>query len=115
MAFVDGPDDEISYMALQAGTPILSSDGQTIGHVAHVLGDLEEDVFDGIGYRHGLLGQRMLPRHVIALITRSAVHLSIPAAEVQEASATYSEERIYTARERGKKARWGKDEDEERY
>ncbi len=109
------PDDEISYLALQTGTAIVAADGHVVGHVTHVLGDLEEDVFDGIGYRHGLLGQRMLPRRVIAQITRAAVHLSIPFSDVEQVSTTYAEERIYSAREHGKKARWGKDEDEERY
>lgn len=117
MAFddTDSPDDEISWMALQGGTDVLCSDGKKLGHVTHVLGDLEEDVFDGIGFRHGLLGQRMLPRSVIARITRSAVYLSIPSEEVDQTATAYSEERILTAREHGKKLRWGKDNDEEYY
>ncbi len=117
MAFDDleGPDDEISFMALQAGTPIVTSDGQTVGRVTHVLGDLEEDIFDGIGYRHGLFGQRMLPRRAVARITHAAVHLSIPLADVEKTSSAYAEERIYQAREQGKKARWSRDDDEERY
>jgi uncharacterized protein YrrD len=38
----------ISYQVLEAGTPVLSSDGEEIGNVAHVLADENEDVFDGI-------------------------------------------------------------------
>ncbi len=38
----------ISYEVLEAGTPVLSSDGQVVGHVVHVLADEAEDVFDGV-------------------------------------------------------------------
>src|SRR5690349_19833277 len=37
-----------SYLTLEKGTPVLSSDGEQIGHVAHVLADADADVFDGI-------------------------------------------------------------------
>jgi hypothetical protein len=37
-----------SYLTLSVGTPVLSSDGERIGYVAHVLADANVDVFDGI-------------------------------------------------------------------
>ena len=37
-----------SYLALTAGTPVYSSDGEQIGKVRHVLAAEDEDVFDGI-------------------------------------------------------------------
>jgi hypothetical protein len=37
-----------SYLTLSEGTPVLSSDGERIGEVAHVLADANADVFDGI-------------------------------------------------------------------
>lgn len=37
-----------SYLALPAGTPVYSSDGEQVGTVKHVLAAEEEDVFDGI-------------------------------------------------------------------
>lgn len=37
-----------SYLALAAGTPVLSSDGERVGAVEHVLADPEADIFDGI-------------------------------------------------------------------
>ena len=45
-----------SYMALSAGTPIYSADGEQIGKVAHVLADESEDVFDGIVIGEHLFG-----------------------------------------------------------
>jgi hypothetical protein len=38
----------ISYMAAEAGLPVHSSDGVRIGTLAHVLADVDDDIFDGI-------------------------------------------------------------------
>jgi hypothetical protein len=40
--------EPISYLALKEGTAVLSSDGEPIGKVAHVLADADDDIFDGI-------------------------------------------------------------------
>ena len=40
--------DPGSYLTLAEGTPVLTSDGERIGEVAHVLADADEDVFDGL-------------------------------------------------------------------
>ena len=40
--------EPISYMALEQGTEVRSSDGERIGEVAHVLADFDDDIFDGI-------------------------------------------------------------------
>ncbi len=109
------PDDEISWLALEAGTKVLSQDGRLVGHVTHVLGDLEEDIFDGIGVRHGLIGQIMLPRSAVGTITRAAVHLTVPEAEVGQVAKVYAEERIFRAQQSGRKLRWGREEDDERF
>lgn len=37
-----------SYLALEAGTPVYSSDGEEVGRVEHVLRDADADIFDGI-------------------------------------------------------------------
>ena len=37
-----------SYLALQPGTAVVSSDGRDLGKVEHVLADPDADIFDGI-------------------------------------------------------------------
>jgi hypothetical protein len=37
-----------SYMALEEGTPVQSAEGEPVGKVAHVLADVDDDIFDGI-------------------------------------------------------------------
>ena len=44
----DAAGEPSSYMALQEGTAVLSADGEPVGKVAHVLADVEDDIFDGI-------------------------------------------------------------------
>jgi len=66
----------ISYMALEVGTPVVTSSGEQIGTVGHVLQVPELDLFDGIVVhtRHGL---RFVDRDHIARITQTAVHCSL--------------------------------------
>ena len=40
--------DPTSYLELPDGVPVLTSDGEEIGSVEHVLADPDADVFDGI-------------------------------------------------------------------
>jgi uncharacterized protein YrrD len=47
----------ISYLVLERGTDVFSADHQAIGHVAHVLADEREDVFDGIVIARGGIGR----------------------------------------------------------
>ena len=48
MSASEAAGEPISYMALEEGTAVLSSDGEPIGKVAHVLADVDDDIFDGI-------------------------------------------------------------------
>ena len=90
-----GPDDEISWLAVTPGLPVVSSDGQVIGHVTHILGDAGEDIFDGVGFRQGLGSPKMLPQDAIETITGRHILLKLSAAEAAAQAAPYSEEAIY--------------------
>jgi hypothetical protein len=59
---------QIAYVALEHGTPVYDRDGQHIGVVVQVLGDLPDDVFDGL-----LVHTRPLPgRHLFAAFDQIA-------------------------------------------
>jgi len=68
--------EPISYLALQAGTSVLTSSGNEFGTVHHVLQLPEFDLFDGISVKtkHGL---RFVDRDQIAEITRTTVRCSL--------------------------------------
>ena len=68
--------EPVSYLTLQAGTPVTSSDGERVGTVAHVLYDADEDIFDGIVVEthHG---HRFVDAPEVAAIHSDDVRLSI--------------------------------------
>ncbi|MGA7703675.1 MAG: PRC-barrel domain-containing protein [Solirubrobacteraceae bacterium] len=71
----------ISYVALEPGTPVYSSDGEHVGSVTHVLSVPEEDVFDGIviDEREGPGGHRFADAEDIEAIHERAVTLKLDA------------------------------------
>jgi hypothetical protein len=73
----------ISYLALEVGTPVRSSSGNTIGSVEHVLQVPEEDLFDGIVMTTDR-GLRFVDRDQIVEITTNAVRCSLTDAEAAE-------------------------------
>lgn len=75
-----------SYMTLGPGTPVLSSDGQPLGEVEHVLADVEQDIFDGIVLDTSALpgGNRFVDAPEVAKIYERGVVLSIDAAAAHD-------------------------------
>ncbi len=69
-------DEEISYLALDRGTPVVSSSGNEFAKVEHVLKIPEFDLFDGVVVRVHHLGRqsyRFVDRDQIDKITRQRV------------------------------------------
>ncbi|HEV2439900.1 MAG TPA: DUF2171 domain-containing protein [bacterium] len=88
-------DDSVSWRMIATGMPVVASDGATVGRVTHALGDPDRDIFDGVGFRHHLWSSpRMAPAALVARITESAVHLSVPAAQAEQCPA-YEEEHVF--------------------
>ena len=75
-----------SYMVLEKGTDVLSSDGQPLGRVEHVLAEPDLDVFDGIVLDTSVLpgGHRFADASQVAEIYDRGVVLSIDAAAAQD-------------------------------
>ncbi len=75
-----------SYLALQPGAPVYSSDEQELGLVEHVLAEPEVDIFDGIVIDRSRLpgGHRFVDAPDVAEIFERGVMLKISAAEAQE-------------------------------
>jgi hypothetical protein len=75
-----------SYLALKEGCDVVSSDGEKVGTVQHVLADEEEDVFDGvvIDTELGPGGLHFVDAPQVAECRERALVLSLPKAEVAE-------------------------------
>ena len=83
---MSGTDDlgrPVSYLALEEGAAVLASDGEEVGHVAHVLADEEQDIFDGIVIGHGLGRHTFADAEQVAAIHEHAVALTLSAAEAE--------------------------------
>ena len=75
---------QISWLALEKGTPAFGSDGEEIGKVAEVLGDREKDIFSGVAVRPGLLStKRFVPADLIEDITTDGLTLAMPSTEAE--------------------------------
>lgn len=78
-------DAPISWMTLQKGTSVLSSDGEELGSVDEVIADRQKDIFSGVTISPGLLStSRFAPAAIVEDISSGAVRLSITAAEAGE-------------------------------
>jgi hypothetical protein len=69
----------VSYLVLDDGTDVLSSDGHKVGTVEHVLADADADVFDGVivDMRAGPGGHRFADADQIATIHERGVVLAL--------------------------------------
>ena len=71
----------MSYLTLEPGTPVFSSDGRRLGVVEHVLADANADVFDGlvIDTRAGAGEWRFADAPQVASIHERGVQLALDA------------------------------------
>jgi hypothetical protein len=74
----------IAYPLLDKGVPVLSSDGEEIGTVHHVVSAPEQDIFHGLVVSTKRLGLRFVPAEDIASLHEHGVDLRISAVEVAE-------------------------------
>ncbi|MCW2989426.1 MAG: hypothetical protein JWM73_20 [Solirubrobacterales bacterium] len=76
--------EQISYLTLRSGAEVISSDGEVVGAVEHVLADEGADIFDGIviDVRTGPGGLRFADAPDVAEIREGGVLLALPAAAV---------------------------------
>jgi hypothetical protein len=77
-----------SWLAVRPGWKVLAADGSEIGEVDEVVGDENEDIFDGISISVTALGQpRFVEAEQIGRIEEGEVHLSLDheaAAQLQQ-------------------------------
>jgi uncharacterized protein YrrD len=78
--------EPIAYTALKPGADVISSDGQDVGAVEHVLSDEDADVFDGIvvDVKLGPGGHRFVDAPQVSECREGAVMITVPAAEVDQ-------------------------------
>jgi uncharacterized protein YrrD len=73
-------------MTLERGADVISSDGERVGTVEHVLRDESTDIFDGlvIDVRLGPGGLHFVDAPDVGEIREGAVTIAVPASEVEQ-------------------------------
>jgi hypothetical protein len=75
-------DDPVSWLQIEQGWNVVSSNGLGVGTVAQVEGDKQEDLFDGLAVASGEPSSlRYLPAEQVGLIYPGRVTLKISSAE----------------------------------
>jgi hypothetical protein len=79
-------EEPASYLTLEPGADVFSSDGERVGAVEHVLRDEATDIFDGlvIDVRLGPGGLRFVDAPEVGEIRGNGVALTIPATQVDQ-------------------------------
>jgi uncharacterized protein YrrD len=82
---VEGLGQPSSYLTLESGAPVISSDGEQLGAVEHVLATEEEDIFDGIVLDRSVLpgGHRFVDGGQVEEIYERGVVLKLSRAEAE--------------------------------
>ena len=76
--------DPVSWLMIERGWKVLSSDGEQLGHVDAVTADNNADIFSGIEVSIGLLkAARYIPAEHIAAILEGEIQLDLTADEAR--------------------------------
>ena len=76
--------DPISWKGVEKGWPVYDRDGEQVGTVHEIAGDVEADIFDGFGVKTGgaLSADKYVPAEIVASIAVGEIRLTIPGNEV---------------------------------
>ena len=80
--FVD--EQQFSWLAIEPGWSVVSSDGTEIGYVEQVVGDSDEDIFNGLSISLSFLDEpRYVPSEKVGRIFENRVELELTADEAK--------------------------------
>jgi sporulation protein YlmC with PRC-barrel domain len=76
--------DPVSWFVIEPGWKVVDAAGKEIGKVEEVVGDSEEDIFNGLAVSTGLLERpRYVPSERVQRITEGEITLSMTADELE--------------------------------
>jgi uncharacterized protein YrrD len=81
---VNAQEEPVSWLVLEPGWEVVASDGTEVGRVSSVLGDTEEDIFNGLSVSPGLLrAARYVPAERVDSIVAGRVKLDLTPADFE--------------------------------
>jgi uncharacterized protein YrrD len=72
--------DPVSWLVIEPGWKVVAADGSDVGRVEEVVGDEENDIFNGLAVNTGMLGKpKVVPAENVAEIVEGEIRLDLPA------------------------------------
>jgi hypothetical protein len=76
--------DRVSWLMIEPGWRVVSSDGKEVGRVLEVTGDSGADIFDGVAIAFSMFDKpRYVPAEQVAEIIEGRVHLKLDRAGIE--------------------------------
>ena len=77
--------DPVSWFVIESGWKVVDAAGNEIGKVEAIIGDSEEDIFNGLAVSTGFLERpRYVPSERVQEITEGQVQLSMAAEQLEQ-------------------------------
>jgi uncharacterized protein YrrD len=75
--------EPVSWFLIERGWKVVDAHGEHIGRIEEVVGDTEDDIFNGLAVSTRWLGKaRYVPAEEVSEITEGRVQLKLPAEQV---------------------------------
>ena len=75
---------QISWKVVEAGTSVITSDGEEAASVSRVVGDVDADIFTGLAVKSGVFGPvRLVPSEQVTGIWPSRVQVALTRDELE--------------------------------
>ena len=72
--------DPVSWLVVEPGWKVVTSDGKEVGRVDELVGDTGKDIFSGVSVSQGLLRKpRFVPAELVGDIVEGEVRLEVDA------------------------------------
>jgi hypothetical protein len=82
---VPRPPDPVSWLVIETGWTVVARDGTDVGRVEEVMGDPEDDIFNGLAVTSGVLRPaKYVPAECVAEIVEGEVRLDLAPESVEQ-------------------------------
>ena len=76
--------DPVSWLMIEPGWKVKAADGKDVGKVIEVVGDTEDDIFNGLAISIGFFAKaRYIPAERVTTIVEGEVHVDLPSRGVR--------------------------------
>ena len=76
--------DPVSWLVVEPGWAVVARDGSEVGKVEEIIGDADEDIFNGLSVSSGVMGKpKYVPAERVTGIVEGEVRLDLEAEAIE--------------------------------